>query len=91
MSYSFDASIGGNGEKIYSAKISGINGGIKKNLRNKIVELMKAEPTISTSKIAEILEIDRRNAEAHIRALKKSGAVKREGARKNGRWVVCEL
>jgi predicted HTH transcriptional regulator len=49
---------------------------------------MKTTPSISTKQIAESLGIDTRNAESNIRALKKAGVVKREGAKKNGVWVV---
>jgi predicted HTH transcriptional regulator len=38
--------------------------------------------------IAAALGIETKNAESHIRQLKKAGLVEREGARKNGRWIV---
>jgi len=69
--------------KIYSANNNGIN-----ELRNKIVLLMREKPSITTKQIADKLNLDGRNVESHIRALKKSGIIRREGARKNGCWVV---
>jgi len=94
--YSFD--MHGNGEtsvaaskntenKIYSANGNGINSGIN-DLRNKIISLLHETPQITAQQIADFLNMDRRKIESHIRVLKKSGIVKREGARKNGRWVV---
>jgi predicted HTH transcriptional regulator len=50
--------------------------------------MMKADPRISTRQIADALGIDGRNAESHIRALKKMGLIEREGAKKKGHWVV---
>jgi predicted HTH transcriptional regulator len=76
-----------NNPKIYSANASGINCGIN-DARKKILDLMNNNPTITTGKIAEKLDIDSKNAEANIRWLKKNGYVEHVGARKNGRWVV---
>jgi predicted HTH transcriptional regulator len=52
------------------------------------MDLMSFNQNVTTQAIAEELAIDRRNVESHIRALKKLGLVVREGARKNGRWIV---
>jgi predicted HTH transcriptional regulator len=49
---------------------------------------MSHNQSVTTQVIAEELSIDRRNVESHIRVLKKLGLVEREGARKNGRWIV---
>jgi len=81
-------------QKIYSADKSGINGGINGGIneaRKKIVGLMKADPSTSTRQIAEALGIDARSAESHVRWLRKAGFVEREGAKKNGRWVVKKM
>ena len=72
---------------IYSANGNGINSGINET-RQKIVVLMKEEPGITTREIADALGIEVKSADSHIRALKKVGLVEREGARKNGRWIV---
>ena len=73
--------------KIYSANGSGINGGIS-NIPQRIIDLMSSDPSITTQKIADEIGIDKRNAESHIRSLKKLGLVERVGARKNGLWLV---
>jgi ATP-dependent DNA helicase RecG len=90
--YSFDAQIGKvPSEKVYSANGSGINSGINdviNETRQKIMDLMSRNQRVTTRTIAEELAIDRRNVESHIRVLKKLGLIEREGARKNGRWVV---
>jgi ATP-dependent DNA helicase RecG len=57
-------------------------------MRKKIIELMLDSPSITTGKIAESLGINIKSVESHIRSLKKSGLVEREGAKKNGRWIV---
>jgi ATP-dependent DNA helicase RecG len=73
--------------KIYSANGSGINSGITE-IRQRIMDLMSKNPSITTQKIADEIAIDRRNVESHVRILKKIGLIERTGARKNGRWVV---
>ena len=88
---------------IYSANGSGIksgindginigaNGGLNNDIneaRQKIIDLMKSNPSITTKQIADALGVNSRNVESNIRALKKAGIVEREGARKTGRWVV---
>jgi len=84
--YSFDVN-SVEEKSIYSANASGKNGGINE-LRDKIMKLMDDMPTITAVQIGDALGIDKRNVESHIRALKKAGQVGREGARKNGRWIV---
>ena len=73
--------------KIYSVNNSGINNGINE-IRQRIIKLMLSDPNITTQKIADEIGIDRRNAESHIRGLKKLGLVKRIGARKKGQWLI---
>ena len=73
--------------KIYSANGSGINSGINE-VRQRIIELMTNEPTITTQQIADTLDIDVKNADANIRALKKAGIIEREGSKKKGHWIV---
>ena len=73
--------------EIYSVDISGINNGINE-MRQKIIVLMKNNPRITTSKIAVALGINASNVESHIRLLKKAGLVERDGAKKNGCWIV---
>jgi predicted HTH transcriptional regulator len=75
----------------------GINGGINSGMgsginetRQKILALMLTNPNVTVQGLSIELGIDRRNAESHIRALKKNGLLTREGARKNGRWVVTK-
>ena len=87
--YSFDAELGNEQttHKISSAKNSGRTGG-RNELQQEIISLMQNNPSVSAKQIAEILGIDRRNAESHIRTLKKVKLIEREGATKNGRWVV---
>jgi len=77
--------------KIYSADGSGINDGIKSGLnetRQSIIAIMQSEPTISARQIAELLGLEVKNIEANIRAMRKSGLIEREGAKKTGRWIV---
>jgi ATP-dependent DNA helicase RecG len=80
---------------IYSVSQGGINDGINDGInsgiteaRQKAIDLMRADPRINTQQIADALGIGLRAAESHVRALKGAGLVQREGAKKNGRWIV---
>lgn len=59
------------------------------DLETLILEEMAADPSITISKLAEML--GRSEAETYntIRRMVDSGRVKREGSRKKGRWVVA--
>lgn len=54
----------------------------------KIIDLIKEDPCISTSKMAEIIGVDRRNIARNIKKLKEQGAVRRVGPDKGGFWEV---
>jgi len=49
---------------------------------------MQNTPQISARQIAEHLGLEVKSIEANIRALRKAGYIKREGARKTGRWII---
>ena len=54
----------------------------------KIIDLIKEAPYISTSKMAEIIGLDRRNIARNIKKLQEQGAVRRVGPDKGGFWEV---
>ena len=56
----------------------------------KIIDLIKEDPYISTSKMAEIIGVDRRNIARNIKKLQEQGAVRRVGPDKGGFWEVIE-
>ena len=56
-------------------------------IRAMILELMRSNPKISATKIAEVIGIAPRNAQAHISILKQKGLVERVGSTR-GHWVV---
>ena len=66
-----------------------INGTIKSS--DTVERLLKAvsdNPSITYDRLSEALDIPRRTVSREMKKLQDSGKVKREGARKNGRWVV---
>jgi len=65
----------------------GINGGLNKT-QQKIIALFSDNSLITTQSIADTLNLTRRKVDYHISQLKKAGLVEREGAKKNGRWIV---
>ena len=56
----------------------------------KIIDLIKEDPYISTTKMAEIIGVDRRNIARNIKKLKEQGAVRRVGPDKGGFWEIIE-
>ena len=54
----------------------------------KIIDLIKEDPYISTSKMAEIIGVDRRNIARNIKKLQEQGVVRRVGPDKGGFWEV---
>ena len=54
----------------------------------KIIDLIKEDPYISTTKMAEIIGVDKRNIARNIKKLKEQGAVRRVGPDKGGFWEV---
>lgn len=54
----------------------------------KIIDLIKEDPYISTTKMAEIIGIDRRNIARNIKKLQEQGIVRRVGPDKGGFWEV---
>ena len=54
----------------------------------KIIDLIKEDPYISTTKMAEIIGVDRRNIARNIKKLKEQGAVRRVGPDRGGFWEI---
>ncbi|MDR2547530.1 MAG: winged helix-turn-helix domain-containing protein [Lachnospiraceae bacterium] len=65
----------------------GINGGLNETQQN-IIGLISDNPLTTTQAIADSLNFTRRKVDYHISQLKRAGLVEREGAKKNGRWIV---
>ena len=53
-----------------------------------IKEIMRSDPTISVSAIAEQVGLTADGVNYHIRKMKSSGEIEREGGRYGGRWKV---
>ena len=60
------------------------------NNRGRIVELMKENGFITTTKMAEVLGINRSAVSRHIDKLKKDGRIRRKGGDRGGEWIVLE-
>ena len=61
---------------------------VSQKTSQKIFDLIKEDPYISTSKMAEIIVVDRRNIPRNIKKLQEQGAVRRVGPDKGGFWEV---
>ncbi|MPZ44051.1 MAG: winged helix-turn-helix transcriptional regulator [Betaproteobacteria bacterium] len=60
----------------------------REKTREKIVELLRANPAIATVELAKGAAITPKGAEWHIRRLKEDGRLRRIGPDKGGRWEV---
>jgi len=65
----------------------GVNVGVNEK-QQKILDLMVENGAVTAQEIADIVGITKRRVESNISDLKKLGKIKREGADKNGKWVV---
>jgi predicted HTH transcriptional regulator len=54
----------------------------------RLLELIRAEPSISYDRLAEKLAVDRTTVMRNIQRLKQIGVLRRHGARKRGHWEV---
>jgi predicted HTH transcriptional regulator len=53
-----------------------------------LLEILKSNPTITIPKLAELTGKSQRSISRELRELQDAGLLWREGARKNGRWIV---
>ncbi len=77
---------------VHQSVHSGQKGGQKSGQKNKerIVELMREKPSITTGEIAGALEINRSAVMRHIDTLKNEGIIQRKGPDRGGEWVVLK-
>lgn len=79
----------------------GINDGINAELNDTVIEnltdkeqtvihLIRRKPSITVSKIAVSMGVSAKTAERAIKSLKEKGIIQREGAKKNGNWVILK-
>lgn len=70
---------------------SGAKGGAKLTSRQQeIINIIRAEPTISYREVAQRMKINDSAAQGHFDNLKKKGVIKRIGPAKGGHWKVFE-
>lgn len=68
----------------------GVNVGRNVGVSDALLAMLRAEPTLSASAIADRLGKAPRTIERHLADLKAEGRVRREGSAKAGRWVVID-
>ena len=57
-------------------------------LDDKILLLLKEQPTLSQSGIAKVLNVNVNNIKSRVSKLRKLELLEREGSSQKGRWVV---
>lgn len=62
----------------------------RQNNRERIVQLMKDDSSVTTVELATILGINRSAVMRHIDKLKKEGRIRRKGGDRGGEWIVLE-
>lgn len=51
---------------------------------------MASDDTITTTEMSQKTGVERRTIQRDIEALQKAGILRREGGRKDGRWVIVK-
>ena len=60
----------------------------QKTTQEKIINLMKKNPSITQVEMAKVLELSRDGISYNIKVLKEKGLIERVGSRKNGIWKI---
>ena len=63
---------------------------ILSNIEHKIIKAIKENPRITRKELERKIIDERNSVRYYIEKLTKAGIIKREGAKKNGKWVVVE-
>ena len=71
-----------NGQESYQKHLS--------EIQDKIIALIKKNPSITQKEIAKTLEISREKVKYHIAVLKENNVIKREGSTKKGIWKILK-
>ena len=61
-----------------------------KGTRKSIVEIMMSNPNVTIPQIAELLGMNSRGIDKHIKSLREQGLIRRVGPDKGGHWEVIE-
>ena len=69
-------------------QIGGLSGGIDGGLAAKIIELIRADDTVTVSEMAESLGIPKRTIEREMKRLRDSERISREGGNRYGHWKI---
>ncbi|MGD9706959.1 MAG: ATP-binding protein, partial [Candidatus Delongbacteria bacterium] len=56
--------------------------------RDRIIEIMKKDPSVTAVKLAVFTGVTKKAVEWHLKKMRESGVVKREGSRKTGFWQI---
>lgn len=62
----------------------------KKEAEDKLMALIRSAPCCTQEELAASLQKSPRTVRAMMRVLQQDGVIRREGARKNGRWIIRE-
>lgn len=71
-----------NGQESYQKHLS--------EIQDKIIALIKKNPSITQKEIAKTLEISREKVKYHIAVLKENNVIKREGSTKKEIWKILK-
>ena len=58
--------------------------------QRKILDLIKAYPTVSVAQMAVMMAVKKRSTERELAILKKQGFIAREGSARAGRWIILK-
>ncbi len=58
------------------------------SIQVEILRFMENDSTVTIVGLSKLLNTSRRSIQYHISKLEANGALRREGARKNGKWII---
>ena len=63
---------------------------LPKKRQEEVLEIIKLNPQVTVSKLAELLNRSQDSARHHLRQLTANGIIKHEGSTKSGKWIICK-
>lgn len=76
-------------DEAYTDANVGVNVGVKLNQTQKaIIQILSENPIITSARLAENLNVQKRTIERNIKSLKEKHILERKGSDKDGEWIV---
>lgn len=88
--YKYADSTGKNVDQAHDAENGGLNGGLKHDLADKIIDVIRENQSVTVDEMAERADVPKRSVERELQRLRERGVISRQGAKKNGYWEIID-